>query len=112
VVALSCAFVALLGGVSGRAATERFAATVSPIAGQLRATMTGVSWRPGCPVALRDLRLITASHIGFDGRVRKGRLIVHRDVATDVVSVLRRLYAAQFPIRRMVPVDVPDARGV
>ncbi len=34
-----------------------------------------------------------------------GRIVVHRDVATDVVAVLRRLYAARFPIRRMVPVD-------
>ena len=27
--------------------------------------MTGVSWRAGCPVALRDLRLLTISHWGF-----------------------------------------------
>jgi len=67
--------------------------------------MTGVSWRPGCPVALDDLRLVRTSHYGFGGRIRTGRLIVHRDVASDVVTVLRRLFAARFPIRRMVPVD-------
>ena len=55
--------------------------------------MTGVSWRPGCPVALRDLRLVTLSHWGFDGRVRTGRLIVHRDVARDVVTVAGRSLA-------------------
>ena len=31
------------------------------------------------------------------------RLVVHRDVARPVLAVLRRLYAARFPIRRMVP---------
>ena len=67
--------------------------------------MTGVSWRPGCPVHLRDLRLLTLSHWGFDGRRRIGRLEVHRDVARDLVAVFRRLYEARFPIRRMVPVD-------
>ena len=67
--------------------------------------MTGVSWRQGCPVALRDLRLLTLSHWGFDGQVRSGRLIVHRDVARELVQVFRDLYAARFPIRRMVPVD-------
>ena len=66
--------------------------------------MTGVSWQPGCPVALRDLRVVTASHWDFTGRVRTGRVIVHRDVATEVLSVLR-LYAARFPLRRVVPVD-------
>ena len=67
--------------------------------------MTGVSWRKGCPVALRDLRLLRLSHWGFDGRRRTGRLIVHHEVARELVQVFRDLYAARFPIRRMVPVD-------
>ena len=71
--------------------------------------MTGSSWRPGCPVPLRDLRVVIAPHWGFDGRVHTGRLIVHRDVAREVAAVLRRLYAARFPLRRMVPVDAYGA---
>jgi hypothetical protein len=67
--------------------------------------MTGVSWRPGCPVGLRDLRLLRLSHWDFGGRARTGRLVVHRDVAPEMVEVFRDLYAARFPIRRMVPVD-------
>jgi D-alanyl-D-alanine carboxypeptidase len=67
--------------------------------------MTGVSWRPGCPVPLGDLRVVAGPHWGFDGRVRRGRLIVHEDVAAAVFGALRRLYAARFPIRRMLPVD-------
>ena len=59
--------------------------------------MTGTSWRPGCPVPLHDLRVVTARHWGFDGRVRTGRLIVHRDVAQTMLRVLERLYAARFP---------------
>jgi hypothetical protein len=67
--------------------------------------MTGVSWRAGCPVALRDLRVLTTTHWGFDGRTHVGRLIVHEDVARDILGVFRRLYVSRFPIRRMVPVD-------
>jgi hypothetical protein len=67
--------------------------------------MTGVSWRSGCPVPLADLRAVRVTHLGFDGRAHTGTLIVHRAVAGDVVDVMRRLYAARFPIRRMVPVD-------
>jgi D-alanyl-D-alanine carboxypeptidase len=85
--------------------TAQPVATVEPIGATLRKTMTGVSWRPGCPVGLRDLRVVTARHWGFDGREHTGRIVVHRDVASDVASVLRRLHAARFPIRRMVPVD-------
>ena len=71
--------------------------------------MTGVSWRPGCPVSLHDLRVVTATHHGFDGHDRTGRLIVHSDVAAAVLTVLRRLYADGYPIRRMVPVDAYGA---
>ena len=67
--------------------------------------MVGTSWHRGCPVGLADLRLVTATYWGFDGRAHTGRIVVHRDVAADVLAVLRRLYAARFPIRRMVPVD-------
>ena len=93
-------------GVAGTAATAEPAAfSVAPIPHGLAARMTGVSWRPGCPVALRDLRLVTAAYRGFDGRTHSGRIVVHREVASVVLTVFRRLYVERFPIRRMVPVD-------
>jgi hypothetical protein len=95
--------VAIAGSAYG--ASPAFRTTVTPLPSSLRETMTGVSWRPGCPVGLDELRLVRASHWGFDGRAHTGRIVVHRDVAQDVAGVLRRLYAARFPIRRMVPVD-------
>jgi hypothetical protein len=67
--------------------------------------MTGLSWRPGCPVPLRDLRLLTLRHWDFDGAARTGRLVAHRDVARSLVSVFRALYEQRFPIRRMWLVD-------
>jgi D-alanyl-D-alanine carboxypeptidase len=105
--AIAAVLVATAGSV--RAAEPAVVATISPIGPSQRATMTGVSWRPGCPVGLRDLRVITARHWGFDDRLHSGRVVVHRDVAADVASVLQRLYAARFPIRRMVPVDAYGA---
>ena len=88
---------------------SRFQGSIGPLPMALAARIEGISWRPGCPVPLSDLRLVRASHWGFDGRVHTGRIVVHRDVARDVLTVLRRLYAARFPIRRMVPVDAYGA---
>jgi hypothetical protein len=82
-----------------------FRGSISTISPALARQMTGVSWRPGCPVPLRDLRVVIATHHGFDGRDRVGRVIVHRDVAPQLLRVLRNLYAESFPIRRMVPID-------
>jgi D-alanyl-D-alanine carboxypeptidase len=82
-----------------------FRGEISRIDRRLATQMTGLSWRPGCPVPLRDLRLLTLSYRRFDGEARIGRLIVHADVASEVVDVFRTLYGARFPIRRIVPVD-------
>jgi hypothetical protein len=106
---LPCCVAAALVVAPAPGSRTAFEGSVRAIGPSLRATMTGRSWRPGCPVPLGDLRVVTASHWGFDGRSRTGRVIVHRDVATAMLGVLRRLYAARFPIRRMVPVDAYGA---
>jgi hypothetical protein len=82
-----------------------FHAKVQPMPPAVRAQMTGVSWRPGCPVSLGDLRLLTLTYRGFDGRAHTGLLVANRDAASALVGVFRRLYAAWFPIRRMQLVD-------
>jgi hypothetical protein len=82
-----------------------FHARIQPIPPAMRAQMTGVSWHEGCPVGLGDLRLITLTYRGFDGRPHTGRLVANRTAAPTLVAVFRRLYAVGFPIRRMEPVD-------
>jgi len=79
-------------------ADGRFHATVAPVSADVAQRST---WAPGCPVKLTDLRYLTVSFRGFDGRAHTGELIVHRSVAADVVTVFRRLFAAGFPIERM-----------
>lgn len=58
-----------------------------------------------CPVPLADLRHLVVTHIGFDGRARRGELVVHAHVAADVADVFAALYADRFPIERMLLVD-------
>ena len=67
------------------------------------------SWTPRCPVALDDLRLVSLTYWGFDGRPHVGRLVVNRDAVGAIVGALHRLYLVHFPIRRMVPVDAYGA---
>jgi hypothetical protein len=63
------------------------------------------TYRVGCPVPPAQLRLVRVGHWGFDGKARVGSLVVNHRVTGDVIAVFRRLYAARFPIRRMVPVS-------
>jgi hypothetical protein len=107
--AVVCALLVASPVQSQPRATPAFGGSVTLLPGSLQATMTGRSWHRGCPVALDDLRLVRALHWGFDARVHTGRLVVAADVARPVLDVLRRLYAARFPIRRMVPVEAYGA---
>lgn len=95
----------LAAAPSAGAGGPSFRGTIKELPEGVRAWMTGRSWRPGCPVGLDDLRLVTVTHWGFNGRVKRGSLVVHEDVARDVVTVMRRLFNARFPIRRMTLVD-------
>jgi hypothetical protein len=85
----------------GRAEVDPYRAAIQPLPAPLRAQLTGRFWRPGCPIPLSRLRLLTVSHWGFDGEVQTGQLVVNRDVAAPLARVFRRLYALRFPIRHM-----------
>jgi hypothetical protein len=85
--------------------TPRFEGRISVIAESTRELMTGLSWRPGCPVPIEDLRLLTLTHWGFDRRVHTGEMVIHEDEARPVVRVFRTLFRARFPIKRMELID-------
>ena len=78
-----------------------FTQSVSPVS---RADLP-YSWHSGCPLGPAQLRRLRVSHWGFDGRAHTGTLIVHRSAVPDLTRVFRRLYLAEFPIRRMRSVD-------
>jgi poly-gamma-glutamate synthesis protein (capsule biosynthesis protein) len=63
------------------------------------------SWHTGCPVPVSQLRLVTLTHWGFDGRVHEGRLVVNADATAAIVRVFRTLYRVRYPIRRLELVD-------
>lgn len=86
-------------------ALPAFAGTVAPIDAAAAQRMTGVSWRPGCPVPLADLRLLRVSFHGFDGAVHQGEMVVSAVWADRLVEVFRKLFAAGYPIERMQLVD-------
>jgi hypothetical protein len=103
---------ALAATVLAVGAPERpasFAGSVGRIDAATRERMTGLSWRPGCPVGLGELRLLKVTHWGFDGRPHRGRLVVHRAHGRGVLRAMRRLYRLRFPIRRMRLVDAYGA---
>jgi hypothetical protein len=91
------AFAVALGGCGG----DEPRGTVA----RIDAERLSASWRPGCPVGPKELRLVTVEHWDFDAKVRRGQLVVHESVADEMVEVFERLYEARFPISRLQPID-------
>jgi hypothetical protein len=58
-------------------------------------------WKQGCPVGLGDLRLLTVSHLGFDGETHKGQVVVNEGATGPLSSAFRTMYRNRFPIRHM-----------
>ena len=79
-------------------ASGGFESTISPVSPQVLARST---WRPGCPVRASQLRYLTMSFHGFDGRVHTGEMLVNATVAQTVVAIFRQLFTAEFPIEEM-----------
>ncbi|PYE53832.1 M15 family metallopeptidase [Deinococcus yavapaiensis] len=109
VVLLSLTFTSMpLGqGAAQEASLVAFDGTISKIDAATRARMTS-SWHVGCPVSLERLRLLQLSYWGFDTKPHRGELVVHEEVASDVMAVMRALYEQRFPIEEMKLVDVYD----
>ena len=79
----------------------RFAGRISPLPSPLAAEMRGTTWKPGCPVPLSELRMLRFNYWGFDGRVKRGPMVVNTSVAPDVLWVFGQLFEAQFPLKRV-----------
>jgi D-alanyl-D-alanine carboxypeptidase len=90
--------------VEGWSAGPEFAGGIVPGTKDLRPFMRW-SWRRGCPVPPERLRMVRADFWGFDRRVHRGELIVHRDHARRILAVMEKLFDAHYPIERMRLVD-------
>jgi len=68
-------------------------------------TMNGVSMHDGCPVGYDMLRVVTVKHRDFHGNTKNGKLIVHMDIANDVEKIFDELYAIDYRVYQIKPID-------
>jgi hypothetical protein len=76
---------------------------ISPLSADMRAAMTGKSWKDGCPVPLDDLAAVQVTYLGFDSLTHDGVLVVHKRFAADASAIFQELYETHFPINKVSP---------
>lgn len=87
------------------AARPSFRFSKGPVPEQTAARMRRHSWHEGCPTPIADLAYLRLSHVGFDGAVHEGELVVHKAVADEVVAIFEALFQRRFAIEKMKLVD-------
>lgn len=63
------------------------------------------SWQEDNPVKLDDLHYIQLNHWGFDQCVHTGELIVHKEVAKEVVDIFEELFLQEYSLEKMILID-------
>ena len=80
-----------------------------PIPDGVWARMQGKTYKENPYIGRDDLRHIRALHWDYDNQMHVGEMIVNKEIADRVVSILRQLFDAKYPIQRMLLPDVYDA---
>ena len=78
-----------------------FDSSITPLRGDLLREVRHKNWHPGCPVPLRDLRVLNVDYHGFDREVHSGPLVLNKSVVEEVRTVFARLYRAGFRIKHI-----------
>jgi hypothetical protein len=92
----------LLTSITSNILFAQFNYQISPITSTIKERMIKAnSWRRTCPVHLVDLRYINVNHLDFNGKTVSGEIIVHKDIADEVVNIFAELYEINYPIKQM-----------
>lgn len=83
-----------------------FKSSIRSIPAKIQYQMQHQTWHQGCPVPLKELVYIRLSYWGYDHQSHVGVLVVNKAIAVEVVEIFKTLYQHQFPIQKMVPMDV------
>ena len=80
-----------------------------PIPDGVWARMQGKTYKENPYIGRDDLRHIRALHWDYDNQMHVGEMVCNAQIADCVVSILRQLFDARYPIQRMLLPDVYDA---
>jgi hypothetical protein len=58
------------------------------------------------PVIIKDqLELVSVSYYGFDDRIHEGKILVHKEIVSDVIEIFDFILETRFPIAKVVPIS-------
>ena len=84
---------------------EKTLFSCQPVPDEVFLTMQGRSYRENPHISREDLRYLSVSHMGFDGKAHMGELIVHQLIADEILEIMEVLFEHRYPIEKMRLMD-------
>ena len=80
------------------------------IGNEIKEKITGISFPSEFDnqyksINYEDLKYINIKHYDFNGNIKTGEIIVHKEVAEETVKIFYELYEAEYKINKMVLID-------
>lgn len=72
---------------------------------EIERRIEGKSYRKNPHVTLDDLRYIKTRYVDFEGKEHQGELLVHKEIAEDILEIFEELFKRKYPIGNMRLVD-------
>lgn len=82
--------------------------SIEQISDDIFRNMQGRSFQENEWITRDELRYLTVAHIGFDGRVHQGELVVNRLIAEEILEIMQKLFIYRYPIEKMILIDAYD----
>lgn len=77
----------------------------SEITEEVQQRIQGISYQENENISLAEFRYLRVLHMGFDGQVHIGELIVNQVIAEDILKIMAELYRHSYPIEKMLLID-------
>ncbi|NWF90716.1 MAG: M15 family metallopeptidase [Ignavibacteriaceae bacterium] len=52
-----------------------------------------------------SLKLISVKYYSFDGKLHQGQILIHKDLAEDIVEIFEIIKQNRFPIAKVIPIN-------
>jgi peptidoglycan LD-endopeptidase CwlK len=53
----------------------------------------------------KDLKLISVEYYSFDDELHRGQILIHKDLANDIVEIFKVIKEKKFPINKVIPIS-------
>lgn len=82
---------------------------IAEINNEIFSRIAGKSYKVNCSVPLGDLRYLELLHKNLRGEILRGEMICNKRIASDVLEIFQKLFAAGYPIEKVRLIDEYDA---